>query len=221
MQSAPVLERVFDVLAGVDGIDLLVLSHEGLLFKYRGGVEEAEALSATMSEHLDRVRREYGDLKYVVLALQDRMIVGLMQGKFLLVVRGGERVLSRYIPVITRLVSGDVVKCSFCGASLDAYAYQCPRCGKKYPFTLGECPFCGYRSPRRSCPSCGKPINYVGEPVKLDLTPLYSFSIAAALYGALLMVVKLSPLLVVSGIGALLAVGGIVTAILNARSARG
>ncbi len=216
MYNGSVLERVFDALTNFDGVDMVALSHEGLLYRYRGSVEEAEAMSATMSEYMSRVRKEYGELKYFAVALGDELVVGFMLDRFLLLARGAEKVMRSYIPVVTRLVSGDVVKCGFCGANLDAYAYQCPGCGKRYPFTLSECPFCGYRSVRRSCPSCGKPIDYRGQIIKPDLTPLYSFSVASAIYGIIMAL--LSPgntLLIAVGVGSILGVGMLVTALMS------
>ena len=100
-------------------------------------------------------------------------------GDFTLVIRGERNVVSSYVDVILRLISGNTIKCPSCGTELDSEVITCPSCGLKYPFTLPSCPKCGTGSVYRRCPKCGSLITYRGLKVVKDKTPAVVFSATA------------------------------------------
>ncbi len=202
------LGKVFEVIKSWGGIELAALSHEGLLYDFIGRREEAEALAATAPSLLNDVKRSIKGSEYVLSGSANEATFTYGGDDFTLVIRGSRGVVSSYVDVILRLISGNTIKCPSCGTELDSKVVTCPSCGLKHPFTLPSCPRCGGGSVFRKCPNCGTLITYRGLRVVKDKTPLAVFSAtAAAILGLGFLISNLVVGLV--GAGVVAVVGGI------------
>ncbi len=173
------LSDVFGIIKSWGGIELAALSHEGLLYDFIGRREEAEALAAMAPSLLNDVKKSIRGSEYVLTGSAKSATFTYGGGDFTLVIRGERNVVSSYVDVILRLISGNTIKCPSCGTELDSEVITCPSCGLKYPFTLPSCPKCGTGSVYRRCPKCGSLITYRGLKVVKDKTPAVVFSATA------------------------------------------
>lgn len=189
------IHRIFSVVKEWWGIETAVLSHEGLLYDYKGDRERAEELAALAPAEL----RSRLKVNYVLSGYKDKALFIHSKNSFTLVLEGNRVALSTYLEPLLRATSENSIKCKYCGRELDLETSICPRCGAKYSFTLASCPNCGYTKIHKVCPSCKKAIDYRGRAIVKDKLPLAVFSIGAGFM--LLTSILIEPANIILGIG--------------------
>jgi hypothetical protein len=186
MEVPSLVEEITRVFSECSGIDVVVSAYQGLVYSYSGDFNEAERLAATIDEVVRGGERLVGDARYVVVGGGERALMALSLGDFSLAIEGSRKSVLSCVEPVLRLVSGEEVKCGWCGAVLDLELFKCPRCGSRYPFTSPRCPVCGYRAYVRRCPRCGKLVDYAGRKVRRSPAPIAAFSSTGAALAALL-----------------------------------
>ncbi|NPA96021.1 MAG: hypothetical protein GXO32_00280 [Crenarchaeota archaeon] len=162
------LRKVFDALSQCYGVELSVISHEGLLYEYRGDVSRAESLAAWSPTMMSGGK----ELSFALVHREGATVLAVRMGEYTVAFEGDEKALSAYLKPVTRIASEREAKCGFCGFELDSAVVTCPRCGASYPFTLHSCPKCGYTTLVRRCPKCGRSIDEDGRRVSVSKLPL-------------------------------------------------
>ncbi len=161
------LRKAFEVISNCFGIDVAVVSHEGLLYEYRGDSSRAEELAATAPSRLGGSEEP----SFAVVHSGDSTILAARVGGYAVAFEGEESALQKYLAPLVRIVRGAEARCSYCGFELDSAVVTCPRCGARHPFTLHSCPSCGYAQVVRRCPRCGKLVDEEGRRIVVKKVP--------------------------------------------------
>ena len=162
------LRKIFDVLKQSHGVEVAVISHEGLLYEYSGEVSRAESLAAWSPS----IVSGGSEPSFAFLHKEGATILVVRMGEYAVAVEGDRAALSAYLKPLIRIARGEEAKCSYCGLELDSTLVACPKCGALYPFTVHSCPSCGYTELARKCPKCGKLVDEDGRRVRVSRLPL-------------------------------------------------
>jgi len=162
------LRKAFEVIGNCFGIDVAVISHEGLLYEYRGDASRAEELAAVAPSELS----SSSELSFAIVHRNNVTMLTARIGGYAVAFEGVEGALRAYLEPLVRILRDSEARCSFCGFELDSAVVTCPSCGARHPFTLHSCPKCGYTQLVRKCPRCGKPIDEEGRRIVVRKIPI-------------------------------------------------
>jgi hypothetical protein len=147
---------------GVDGVDIVVAAHEGLLYNVEAKNPElelyAEELASLSTSYVEIPSSRALSGKPLVVTASYRgkaLLVANIGGGYTLAVLGDERAIGSLVEPLSRIISGTPLQCPKCGANLEVFTQTCPRCGRRVPFGAISCPFCGADLSLKTCPNCG------------------------------------------------------------------
>ncbi|BEP17336.1 hypothetical protein PYJP_06880 [Pyrofollis japonicus] len=154
--------------AGVDGVDIVVAAHEGLVYNVEAKNPElelyAEELASLSVSYLEAPPSRALNAKpsIIVASHMDRaLLIANIGGGYTLAALGDPRAISSLIEPLSRIINGTPLRCPKCGANVEVFTQTCPRCGRRVPFGIASCPFCGADLSLKTCPNCGTSLRLV------------------------------------------------------------
>ena len=192
MEAAPLgapenkLTAIVTLAAAVDGVDIVVGAHEGLVYSVEAPnpdmqpyAEELASLSAGYAETITSSRALAGKASVIVASHRDKSLLVADIGEgYTVAILGEPSAISALLAPVRRIVEGKPLQCPKCGALLEVFTQTCPRCGRRVPFGVASCPFCGADLSIRTCPNCGTRLRLVEE--RLELVEAEALREAAA-----------------------------------------
>ena len=176
MEAAPLgtpenkLTAIITLAAAVDGVDIVVGAHEGLVYSVEAPNPDmqpyAEELASISAGYVETVtaRALAGKASVIVASHRDKSLLVADIGEgYTVAVLGEPSAISALLAPVRRIVEGKPLQCPKCGALLEVFTQTCPRCGRRVPFGVTSCPFCGADLSVKTCPNCGTSLRLVEE----------------------------------------------------------
>ena len=176
METAPLgtpenrLTAIVTLAAAVDGVDIVVGAHEGLVYSVEAPNPDmqpyAEELASLSAGYVETVtsRALAGKASVIVASHRDKSLLVADIGEgYTVAILGEPSAISALLAPVRRIVEGKPLQCPKCGALLEVFTQTCPRCGRRVPFGVASCPFCGADLSAKTCPNCGTRLRLVEE----------------------------------------------------------
>ncbi len=164
------LTAIVTLAAAVDGVDIVVGAHEGLVYSVEAPNPDmqpyAEELASISAGYVETVttRALAGKASVIVASHRDKSLLVADIGEgYTVAVLGEPSAISALLAPVRRIVEGKPLQCPKCGALLEVFTQTCPRCGRRVPFGAPSCPFCGADLSIKACPNCGASLRLVEE----------------------------------------------------------
>lgn len=164
------LTAIITLASSVDGVDIVVGAHEGLLYSVEAPNPDmqpyAEELASLSTSYIEASggRALAGNASVVIASHRDKALLVANIGEgYTVAVLGRPEAISSLLAPVRRIVEASPLKCPECGALLDVFTQTCPRCGRRVPFGVPSCPFCGADLSVKKCPNCGTSLRLAEE----------------------------------------------------------
>ncbi|BEP16795.1 hypothetical protein PYJP_01470 [Pyrofollis japonicus] len=161
------LAAIMTLASSVDGVDIVVGVHEGLIYRVESPKPEMQAYATELARLADVYLKAAstsvaGKASVVLTNHREKSILAADVGEgYSVLVLGEHAAIEGLLEPVVRIVEGRPLRCPKCGALLEVFTMTCPNCGRRVAFGARSCPFCGADLSVKKCPNCGTMLRLV------------------------------------------------------------